>query len=389
MSGAVAMMIRAVFLSLAAMVLASCASPPPATPDGLPWLDAQFRYDAALVKVGPDHLFQLDTDLERRLSEPAVREVPVGLKLKRVIDTIFDKDRRGFAYHAGHSTDAAETWRNRSGDCLSLTVLTYSVARTLGMSPVMQEVQTPAVFGRAGDFDVVNQHVNVMFPRVRGDFMAESETHEVVIDFEPDFAAPRRGTPLSEAGILARYYNNVAVENMAAGNYPVAYAHFKAAIHAEPSYISPYGNLAVLYRRAHREDEAEKLLRYAIALGGNNDVALHELHRYLKDHGRLREAGEVERKLEARQQMDPYHWIGLALADMEKSDFRRAIDKLERANDIAPSFTEVHRYLAVAYARSGKPEKAREELIALETLGSSINKIALLRRKLDRLEGTH
>jgi len=386
------MLMRAIRLTgipLAAYLLASCASAPTTT-DTLPWLDAQFHYDAALVKVAQPDLFKLDADLERKLSEPAMRDVPVGLKLKRVIDTIFDKDRKGFAYRAGHSTVASETWRNRTGDCLSLTVLTYSVARTLGMTPVMQEVQTPAVYGRAGDFDVVNQHVNVMFPRIRGDLMAESETHEVVIDFEPDFAAPRRGTALSEAGIVARYYNNVAVENMANGHYDVAYAYYKAAINTEPNYVSPYGNLAVLYRRANRENEAETLLRYAISHNNTNniDVAMHELHRLLKDQGRLREAGEVERKLEAHQQTDPYHWIGLALADMEKNDMRAAIDKLGHANDIAPSFSEVHRYLAVAYARAGNPQKAREELAALENLGGLSNKIALLRRKLDKIEHT-
>jgi Tfp pilus assembly protein PilF len=373
--------------SIAAILLAACASAPPSG-DPVPWLDAKFGYDPALVTVTAQDLFRLDPQLARRLEEPSVRQVPVGLKLKRVIDTIFDKDRKGFAYRAGHSTGAAETWRTRSGDCLSLTVLTYSVARTLGMSPVMQEVRTPAVFGREGAFDVVNQHVNVLFPHIRGDLMAESQDHEVVIDFEPDYAAPRRGIPLTEAGILARYYNNVAVENMAAGNYPTAYAYFKAAVRAEPSYSSPYGNLAVLYRRLGHDEEAERLLRYAVGLGGNTDVALHELHRFLKDHGRLREAGEIERKLEARQASDPYHWIGLALANMEKNEMARAIDELQQANDIAPTFAEVHRYLAVAYARSGEVQKARQELAALENLGGPVNKIALLRRKLDRLQHT-
>ncbi|HEY8049973.1 MAG TPA: tetratricopeptide repeat protein [Ramlibacter sp.] len=379
------MSIRTIAIPLAAILLAGCASAP-STQDPVPWLDSQYQYDPALVTVGPQELFKLDAGLQAKLDEPAVRNVPLGLKLKRIIDTIFDKDRKGFSYRAGHSTVAAQTWRNRSGDCLSLTVLTYSVARTLGMSPVMQEVQTPAVFGREGQFDVVNQHVNVLFPHIRGDLMAESMDHEVVIDFEPDFAAPRRGIPLTEAGIVARYYNNVAVENMAAGNLRAAYAYFKAALQSEPSYVSPYGNLAVLYRRSGHDEEAERLLRYAIGLGGNADVAFHELHRLLQDHGRVREAGEIERKLEARQAQDPYHWIGLGLAAIEKNDMRRAVDDLEHANDIAPGFAEVHRYLAIAYARSGDIPKARQELAQLENMGGQFNKIALLRRKLDRLE---
>jgi hypothetical protein len=40
----------------------------------------------------------------------------------------------------------------------------------------------------------------------------------------------------------------------------------------------------------------------------------------------------------------------------------------------------------VAYARSGEVQKARQELAALENLGGPVNKIALLRRKLDRLQ---
>lgn len=377
---------RAFVLAFAAAALAGCAGTAPTTPAPLPWLDSQLQYDPARVAVAPRELFRLDATLAAELDSPAMRDVPMGMRLKRVLDTIFDRDHKGFSYRAGHSTVAAETWRNRSGDCLSLTVLTYSVAQALGMSATMQEVQTPAVFGRAGELDVVNQHVNVLFPHIRGDLFVESQAHEVVIDFEPDYAAPRRGTPLTEAGIVARYYNNIAVEHMARGEYPAAYAHFKAAIEAEPGYVSPYGNLAVLYRRTGHEPEAESLLRHAVSLHGTSDVALHELHRLLADQGRMREAGEIERKLEARQQQDPYHWIGLALADLQQGNAKLAIDHLERANDIAPTFAEVHRYLALAYGRAGNVKKAREEVATLENLGGPLNKIALLRRKLDRLD---
>ena len=381
---------------IVAMLAAGCAAPassPVAVQAPLPggavtWLDAEFRHDPALVAVTPANLFKLDPSLQQRLDDPSIRAAPVGLRLKRILDTIFGVDRKGFAYRAGHSTTAAETWRSRGGDCLSLTVMTYSVARTLGMSANMQEVQTPAIFGRAGELDVVNQHVNVVFPHIRGDLFVESVAHEVVIDFEPDFSAPRRGTPLTEAGIVARYYNNVAVEHMARGDDAVAYAHFRAAVRADPTYVSPYSNLAVLYRRFGYEKPAEDLLRHAIATGGGaTDVALHELHRLLKDQGRTAEATEVALRLEARQASDPYHWISLALLDLQQDSPRRAIERLERAKEIAPGFAEVHRYLALAYGRTGNVLKAREELAALENLGGAMNKVALLRRKLERLEG--
>jgi Tfp pilus assembly protein PilF len=375
------------FLVAAASLLVGCASTSTSmAPSQLPWLDQDFRYDPALVAVAPNDLFKLDDELQRRLDDPSWRSAPLGQRLKRLMGLIFGSDGKGFAYRAGHSTVAAQTWRDRRGDCLSLTVLTYSVARTLGMNALMQEVQTPVIYGRAGELDEVNEHVNVLLPHLRSDLMVESMAHDVVLDFEPDFQAPRRGTALTEGGIVARYYNNVAVENMARGEYPRAYAYFKAAVAAEPGYVSPYGNLAVLYRRIGHEREAETLLRHAVSLGGTSDVALHELHRLLADEGRTAEAQEVARQLEARQVSDPYHWISLGLEDLLDNQPGRAIDHLERARDIAPTFAEVHRYLAIAYARTGNIVKAHEEVDLMANAGGPMNKVALLRRKLEKLE---
>ena len=371
----------------AAALVAGCASAPPQH-EAVPWLDAQFQYQPSLVTATPQELFRIDPQLEARLDASGLRGQSTSLKMKRLVETIIDKDHKGFAYRAGHSTVAAETWRTRAGDCLSLTVLTFSVARALGMNAIMQEVQTPTLYGRAGQLDVVNQHVNVLFPHFRGDLMIESTAHDVVLDFEPEHAAARRGTSLTENGIVARYYNNIAVEHMAIGDAQVAYAHFKQAILSDPAYASPYSNLAVLYRRGGHEREAEALLRRAISLESGTDVAMHELARLLKDQGRIADARELERKLEESRANDPYHWIGLAILDLQHNETRSAIYKLQRANDIAPTFGEVHRYLAIAYGRAGDLPKAREELALLESAGGPANKIALLRRKLDNLGTT-
>jgi hypothetical protein len=377
------------FVALAtAAFLAACASTAPATvAASTPWLDAEFHHDPALVRVTADDLFRLDPGLDKMLEEPNVREVFKDVRLRRIIDLIFGADRKGFAYRAGHSTVAADTWRDRAGDCLSLTVLTYSIAKKLGMAAAMQEVQTPAIFGRSGELDVVNQHVNVLLPSARSDFMASDPWgHDVVLDFEPDHATARRGVQLTEPGILARFYNNVAVENMARGESRVAYAHFKAAILADPGYVSPYGNLAVLYRRTGHEQQAENLLRYAVSLGGTSDVALHELHRLLLDQGRTGEASDVRRQLESRQSADPYYWMSVALKDIAEKQPRRAISALRRAGDLAPTFSEIHRYLATAYLQAGDVQKARDEVVLMEHTGGALNKVALLRRKIDSLQ---
>ena len=380
------MLTRAIALLIAVATLAGCASTATSSStQSLPWLDTEFGWNPALVTVTPRDLFALDPQLEAMLADPQWRGQPTGQKLKRLVHMVYGPDGKTFAYRAGHSTIAAETWRDRSGDCLSLTVLTYAIARNLEMKPVMQEVQTPSIYDRAGDFDVVNQHVNLLVPQVRADFFRESKAHDAVLDFDPDFSAIWRGDPLTEAGIVARYYNNIAAESMARGDNAKAYAYFRAAARAEPGYVAPYGNLAVLYRRAGYDREAEVLLRHAVALDGRTDVALHELHRLLEDQHRTAEANEVARKLEARQSSDPYYWMGLGVKSLVDNNPKEAVSKFEHAREIAPTFVEIHRYLALAYVRAGDATKAREQ-IELASAGGRISKVEIIKRKLEQLE---
>jgi Flp pilus assembly protein TadD len=378
---------RAFAFVLATALLAGCAATAPPQAASLPWLDTEFAYDPSLVAVAPKDLFKLDSELETLLADPKWRGAPTGQRLKRLVAMVFGADRRSFAYRAGHSTIAAETWRARSGDCLSLTVLTYSIARTLDMKPVMQEVQTPAIFDRTGEFDMVNQHVNLLVPHVRLDLFMESKAHDAVLDFDPDFSAIWRGNPLTEEGIVARYYNNVAAESMARHEDARAYAHYKAAIRIDPSFSAPYANLAVLYRRSGHDAQAETLLRQAIALEGSSDVALHGLHQLLVDQGRSAEAQEVAHKLESRQSSDPYYWMGLGVKSLLDNDPKDAVAKFERAREIAPTFAEIHRYLALAYVRTGDARKAQQE-IDLAAAGGRADKVAVIRRKIEQLQ-TH
>lgn len=361
--------------------LAGCANAPVAPAlSQLPWQDSAFSYDAAQVTVGKEELFRLDADLLAPLQAPEVLAMTPQHRLKHLMALIFGADRRRFGYRAGHSTPAWETWRLQSGDCLSLTVLAYSAARAIGLDAQMQEVRVPVSFDRRGQLDVINQHVNVLFRRAHRD-LRDSKARDVVVDFEPDFASRRPGRMLSEDAVLARYYNNVATEHLANGRREPAYAHFKAAIRADPAYSASYGNLAVLYREAGLAPDAEQLLRYAVALGDPADVPLHTLHQLLTEQGRTAEAQRIARVLAAGRERDPYHWIGLGVRHLEDGEVRQAIDALEHAREMVTGFDEVHRYLAVAYWRAGEPGKAREQIALLASSGDKAG-LAKLRRKI-------
>ncbi|MBG9387124.1 tetratricopeptide repeat protein [Caenimonas aquaedulcis] len=376
------MLKRALWMVTAAVALVGCAAPIETPRAGaLPWLDDAFEAQPNLVTVGKDELFRLAPDLQARLKDANVDGMSNPRKLKHILTLIFGPDLRGFNYAAGHSTIASETWQRKRGDCLSLTVLTYSVARALRMNAQMQEVRVPVLFDRRGQVDVVNQHVNVLFRGGARQWPDEAEAHDTVIDFEPEFSSGKPGHPLTEEAILARYYNNLGAEHLVAGRRSLAYAHFKAAIQADAAYAASYGNLAVLYRETGRLREAEQLLVWAVKLSDPPDVPLHTLHEMLVAQGRTAEAERYAVAMRAARDRDPYYWVARGIDLLNQGDARRAIAALEHAREMSNGFDEVHRYLALAYWRAGEPLKARQELDVLVASGDDVG-ASKVRRKI-------
>lgn len=375
---------KVLWLAICLTGLVGCASAPDVLLlSPVPWHDEAFAYDAGLVTVAPQDLFRLDPQLQQKLRDPAKRQLSTPKRLRYLLGLLYGEEMKPFPYSPGHSTVAAETWRQRRGDCLSLTVLAYAMAREINLVAQIQEVPVPVLFDRHGGVDFLNQHVNLLFRRsgplnwIEGRLQAD----DTIVDFEPQIGSNREGRALSENAILSRYYNNIAVEHLANDRQTLAYAYFKAAILVEPEYSSSYANLALLYRRAGQPADAEALLRRAIAQNSEDTVALSSLHQLLLVQGRPAEAEKYARLLQASRDKDPYYWIGFGLQALREGKLQQSIRALEEAQRLTNGFEEVHRYLAVAYWRAGEPVQANQQLSLLASLNRDSPEVDTLRKK--------
>ena len=371
------MNIKAFSIIACVATLAGCAAAPVAPiPAPLLWQDQAFNYDAKLVTITKHDLFALDADLQASLKGSRLERASAQVRGKRLTALIYGPQfgvngskGTAFPYQMGHSRIAAETWRQKRGDCLSLLVLTYAIAKAMDLPATMQEVRVPHIVDRYGGVDYVAGHVNLLIKN--GGRLQISDGFSfgnVIIDFEPQIGSQREGSALTEDAILARFYNNLAAEYLAAGQLDLAYAHFKAAILTDANFSSSYANLAVVYKRQGLLPYAERLLRYAIALDDDNDTAVGALYRLLQSQGRDSEAAQYAKLLEARREKNPYYWFGLGLNYFQQEDYRRAISALEQAAALSTGFEEVHRYLALAYLRTGNAQAAKKQAAVVTAL---------------------
>ena len=88
--------------------------------------------------------------------------------------------------------------------------------------------------------------------------------------------------------------------------------------------------------------------------------------------------------LQARQDKDPYYWLGIGLDYLQRENYQEAIDALEHAQALTTGFEEVHRYLAIAYWRAGKQAEAKKQLALLASLRPGGPGLAALSKKINK-----
>lgn len=379
------MFFQMLVFSASMFALSGCAvAPVAALPEAQIWQDAVFQYQPQRVTETLVTLFALDEPVLRSFKSADRQSYTTHKRLDQLLSQLYGQDGIRLSYASGHSTGATQTWNDKRGDCLSLTILAYAAAKSLGLAPHMQEVRVPVAIDRRDGVDFINGHVNV-FIRNNSEISINGrllQSGGLIIDFDPQAGSQQMGQWLTENQILARYYNNRATEYLVQGDDESAYAYYRSAITADPHFGAAFANLAELYQRRGLLQSAEQLLRHAIALQGPSYASLRSMHQLLQTQGRIAEAEHYANLLKKRQDEDPYYWLGLGLAAMQRGHFESAVNDLERAESLTSGFEEIHRHLAIAYWRVGQREAANKQLQVLTALNSKDPAIALLNSKM-------
>jgi tetratricopeptide (TPR) repeat protein len=371
------------------IALAGCAAPPVVAPLAAAqlWQDEVFHYRADRVPETRQTLFDLEPAILASIHAGDKRSYSTEQRLTTLMRQLYGENGIRLSYTSGHTTGATQTWNDKRGDCLSLTIMVYAAARSLGLPAQMQEVRVPMAVDRHGGIDFISGHVNV-FVRTHSSITVNGRSFDssgIVVDFDLQPGSRNMGRELGEDEILARYYNNRATEFLVQKDVDNAYAYYRAAIEKDPHFAPVYANLAQLYYRGGMAAPAEQLLRHALALKDDSYAPLRAMQELLVTQGRTAEAKVFADQLRRRQDDDPYYWLALGLDAMARARYREAAGNLERAAALTTGFEEIHVNLAISYARSGQRDKAQQQLSKLETMTHDSTSVALLSKKLERL----
>lgn len=377
--------LRRLLPALLCTVLAACAGTPAAPPPPDLFNDASFRAPAVPVDA---HQALAPSEAMRQYVRSDLARAARSMNPRRALaTTLYDKAGLRLEYEASMTRTAAQAFAERSGNCLSLVLMTAALAKEMGLEVHYQAVLGDESWSRSGDTYFVAGHVNLVLGRRLGQNADSYDADaSLLIDFLPaSDLTGQRTRDLSEAAILAMYLNNRAAETMAAGDLDQAYWFARAAIVQDPSFAGAFNTLGIIQLRHGDLAPAQRTLAYALARSPANTVLLSNLAQTLDKLGRSDEAQLLRRRLLALQPESPFHFFNLGRLAMQQGDYREAARMFQREIARDPDYHEFHFWLAQAQAQLGQLAQAGRQLELAMQSSVTRSDQALYAGKLQRL----
>ncbi|MBX3717658.1 MAG: tetratricopeptide repeat protein [Burkholderiales bacterium] len=352
---------------VAALALAGCAAVPPAAESDPLFADQLFA--APSEPVDASRVFAASEAMRRYVAEE-IGDLP-GSKGRQqaLMDALRNKAQLKLEYDAAYTRNAAEAFEARTGNCLSLVIMTASLAREMGIPVRFQSVFVEETWSRQGDLYFSIGHVNLALggrPPKLGTRIDDGE--QLIVDFlpPPDLKG-LNWRVVDDRTILAMYMNNRAAESIADGRLDDAYWFAREAIRQDPAFVVAQNTLGVIYQRRGHLDHAARVLERALDSEPRNTRILTNLANVYEAQGRRALAQALQERLARLEPDPPFAFFNRGLAAAREGDWRRARELFAKEVERAPYYHEFHFWLAVALANLGEPEGARRHLaLAME-----------------------
>ncbi|MCF7518498.1 MULTISPECIES: tetratricopeptide repeat protein [Pseudoalteromonas] len=332
----------------------------------------------ALTQIEDFNILEIESQKDIFTLTPTIKErldmsFPEGQRsirsAKRLMQFLLDNGDESLSYQSGATLTAAQAYNDLNANCLSLSILAYSLAEHLGLYGQFQKVHIPEYWALNNGFNLLTGHINLRV-KERGKQLTNlrviyPQERALVIDFDPNSRQESFKTSyIDKARITAMFYNNKGAAAMLNESYDLAYSYFTGAIKVDPKYSGAWGNLGVLLRLTNHFKQAEAAYLHAIDLDVNNHTALGNLALIYKLTNREKEGEDILTRLDKKRQSNPYYHISLGNDAYAAARYQDALKHYKKARSLNIKLHDSDFGLAKTYYQLGDLKLARKYLIS-------------------------
>ncbi|MBC7364082.1 MAG: tetratricopeptide repeat protein [Candidatus Aminicenantes bacterium] len=168
------------------------------------------------------------------------------------------------------------------------------------------------------------------------------------------------------------YYNQILQMYDKVGNYEKGIEAVKRLIELNPKNEVAYLNMAILYFKMNKLQEAARTLNECLAIKNDYNYAWYSLGQVYSKLNKHQESVEAFKKYNALAPDDPNGWLNIGLEYMFLKDFEKALPYLEKSVQLNPNNAVAQYNLAVTYINLNDNFSAREVLKVLQRLDRNL-----------------
>lgn len=293
----------------------------------------------------------LQAELEAQVlaGNPAQRE-----RMQRLVEFVLKPQGLGMRYRSDATHGVAQAYATREANCLGFTLLFVALARAAGLDAYPQDAGETLIWHELGGTIYRSDHVNAGV--VVG---GASYTLDVAGDVVLATHAPVR---MSDAQLLARYRNNLAVAAFQEGRIADARREMDIALSLDPGSTRIWSNAGVLYLRDGDAAAAEHAYAHALSLDPENTNALTNMMNLAHRLGLDDRERAMRQRLARVQRRDPVHQFIQGLDYERLHDYPHAIKHYRRAIRLQRGEYRFYEALGRAYLLAGDARRASRAL---------------------------
>ena len=379
------MRIRAV--SIWCLLLVGCATAPGPRPQEALFADRLFA--APSERIRAEDVFALSPAMRQYIDGAIAPNVGRKGSRQALIDAITKSGQLRLEYDSVLTRNAAQAYAARSGNCLSLVIMTAAFAKALDIPVRYQSAYADETVSQSGNVQFFIGHVNLNLGEKLIDVGPGRRNDLMTIDFlPPEEVSGLHTRVVAEESIVAMFMNNRAAEAIVQGRLDDAYWWARAAIGQDPGFLSAYNTLGIIYHRHGNLAAAEKAFAFVLAGEPANTRAMSNLVRLLDDMGRTAEATVLAARLEQLEPNPPFSYFNRGMKALRDGNAEAARDLFAREVVRAPYYHEFRYWLGIAYLNLGNLDRARKEFTLAKEYATTRNDRDLYAAKLERIRST-
>jgi len=142
-------------------------------------------------------IFHLDQSLKQQLSAYVQKNKSADKIAYSLLSFLLTNGDNSLSYQSTSTQTASQSYQNLNANCLSLSILAYSLAEHLGLKARFQKVHVPEYWALNQGFNLLTGHINLAIDnktKLKDSSLVYQRNKRLIIDFDPNSRQARFAT---------------------------------------------------------------------------------------------------------------------------------------------------------------------------------------------------